>query len=143
MTQALNRPQAEPAHQCVNCRFEKTEWRESAEDEGAGVVMSYCKAQCVWVNIHRPRSCAFFTIAPTHPGIRNVERLLTQQGFLFAHVDLVGWKIFDARGVECTWLEYWIDPHANRFHMNVDKLRDGAANFAEVVKLWHGAHVDY
>jgi hypothetical protein len=28
-------------------------------------------------------------------------------------------------------------------HMNVDKLRDEAENFAHLVTLWHGVVIDY
>lgn len=81
-------------------------------------------------------------MARRHPGVRKVERILKQQGFKFVHVDPVGWKIFDDQG-EYSWLEYRSDPHVDRFHMNVDKLRDGAANFAQLVAFWHGVPIDY
>lgn len=78
-----------------------------------------------------------------HPGVRKVERILKQQGFSFVPVHPVGWKIYDAQGIEFSWLEYRFDQDVDRIHLNVDKLRDGAANFAELVGLWHGVHIDY
>jgi hypothetical protein len=81
--------------------------------------------------------------AKRHPAIVRVERILKSQGFRFVYVSPVGWKIYEAKGYEYSWLEYRHDPHTDRVHMNVDKLRDEAENFAHLVTLWHGVVIDY
>lgn len=78
-----------------------------------------------------------------HPGKKLTERQLRKQGFRFVERINVGWKIFDDEGHEYSWLEYRFDPHVDRIHLYVDKLRDGAANFARLVTAFHGVALDY
>ena len=78
-----------------------------------------------------------------HPAAIAVERLLRKHEVFFIYHSPVGWKIYDDARREFSWLEYRHDPHVDRIHLSVDKLRDGAENFARLVSIFHGLAVDF
>lgn len=77
---------------------------------------------------------------PKNKMFNKVDRMLKKAGLHFCRVDNVGWKVYD-RGIDYSWIEYEHSSERAAIRLSVDKLRDTAENFNQVMQ-YHGLIIE-